>query len=484
MEKSQKRNIEKQLAKQIQNELWLAGELGFILMPHQEKLYLEVKEFLLSDPNKRGLKYIVNCARRFGKTFILLLIAVEFCILNPNSHVRFAAPSKTQLKKIVHPSMRKIMKTAPQGIYPKWKTGDAHYEFPNGAQLHIAGCDDTESMEALRGTESHLNIVTEGGSIQRLKYLLSDILIPQTLTTKGKTFVDSTPPPDPHHYFNILVDEGKKNRNYSEYTIEDNTSIDPLTRETFIKEAGGRDDPSCQREYFCKRTRDGDTAIIPEFSHASHVKEFVRPDSFRYFDRYMGLDLGLVDKSVCVYAYYDFERGVLCVEDEVTLQGRDMTSSALGKLISDKKTELWGELDVYRQVSDNNNLQSINDLNQMFGTRFIGTKKNTLHGMVNNLRNMFKANRVEIHPRCVEVIGCVDSGAWDKRQSKFATHPVWGHFDGLAALVYLNLNIDQRRNPMPAGIPDMINNFYLQFEESPVDEAINKIFERFSWRKR
>jgi hypothetical protein len=95
----------------------------------------------------------------------------------------------------------------------------------------------------LRGTESHLNIVTEGGSIQRLKYLLKDILIPQTLTTGGKTFVDSTPPPDPNHYFNILVDEAVKSGNYVERTIDDNTSLTDLTRETFIEEAGGRGRP-------------------------------------------------------------------------------------------------------------------------------------------------------------------------------------------------------------------------------------------------
>lgn len=442
-------------------------------------MFRRMKEFLEADPSIVGLKYVLNCSRRFGKTFTLLVLADAFCRKNPGCHVRFAAPSKTQLKLIIHPSMTKILETCPPHIAPRWRTGDSLYQYPNGSQLHLAGCDDSESMEALRGTESHLNIVTEGGSIARLEYLLSDILIPQTLTTKGKTFVDSTPPPDPNHHFNILVDEAKKVRNYSEYTIDDNTSIDQATKEVFIKEAGGRNSPTCQREYFCKRVRDEKNAIIPEFDASRHAKDFEIPKNFESLDRYIAMDLGLVDKTVVLYGYYDFLEGILKIQSESVLQGRDMKSSNLGDEIKKKREGLWGDLKSYREVADNNELRTLNDINAAYGFNFVPVKKETLTGMVNRVRNLFGDDRIQISYDCVELLGCLESGVWDKRRRSFATHSVWGHFDALAALVYLVLNLDESRNPLPSRKYD--RRQFMVMEE--VSESIEKIKEKFGWKK-
>jgi hypothetical protein len=473
---------EKSIARELEIEMWKAGELSWILYKHQMPMYGKIRQFLDADPKLVGLKYTINCSRRFGKTFTLLLLAVEFGYKNPGCEIRFAAPSKAQLKKIIHPSMTKIYKSCPFAYRPKWRAGDSYYAFPNGSKLHLAGCDDAESMEALRGTESHLNIVTEGGSIGRLDYLIKDILIPQTITTKGKTFVDSTPPPDPHHYFNLLVDESRKVGNYCEYTIDDNTSIPDDVKEVYINEAGGRDDPTCQREYFCKRTRDVKNAIIKEFSAEKHVKKLDIPKNFQYLERYMALDLGLVDKTVNLFAFYDYNDGRLKVQAETVCQGKDMTTLTLGKQILKDQKELWGDLPVYKQISDNNQLQTINDMNQMHGFSFVATRKKTLHGMVNDVRNMFAQDRIWVDISCVELIGCLDSGIWNKRRSEFDHHPVWGHFDALAALVYMVINLDQENNPLPLRPRDYERNFY-NTEAQELSEAEEELKRRFGWTK-
>jgi len=475
--------IEKQLKKEIRNDLWRQGEISWILMDHQITMYEQIRKFLDSDSNQAGLKFVLNCSRRFGKTFTLQILADEFCRRFPNVHVRFAAPSKTQLKQIIHPNMAKIHATCPAGLKPKWRTGDSMYLYPNGSQFHLAGCDDAESMEALRGTESHLNIVTEGGSIQRLKYLLKDILIPQTLTTGGKTYVDSTPPPDPTHYYNILVDEAKKSGNYVKRTIDDNTSLTDTTRETFIQEAGGREDPTCKREYFCERARDEDNAIITQFKPDIHVKDFSLPDRFQHFDRYMSLDLGLVDKSVCLFGFYDHLKGILFIQDEITLQGKKMTSDNLGEMIRNKKNEIWNYYPTYLQISDNNNLMALNDMNLKHSLNFTPTRKNTLHGMVGNLNNLFQQNRIIIHPRCVELAGSVDAGVWDKRRDKFGRHPIWGHFDALAALMYLALNLNQSRSPIPNETHDPSKYFISKIGDS-VNEEFESLKRRFLWKSK
>jgi hypothetical protein len=145
------KTLELQLQKDLRIDLWRQGELAWVLMPHQDSMYSKMRDFLDSDSNEAGLKFVLNCSRRFGKTFTLQVLADEFCRRFPNVHVRFAAPSKTQLKQIIHPNMAKIHATCPPGLKPKWRTGDSMYLYPNGSQLHLAGCDDAESMEALEG---------------------------------------------------------------------------------------------------------------------------------------------------------------------------------------------------------------------------------------------------------------------------------------------------------------------------------------------
>jgi len=475
--------ITKQIEQDLIRDLWKQGELSWVLLDHQISMYGAMRKFLDGHISSNGLKFVLNCSRRFGKTFTLQVLADEFCRKNPGVHVRFAAPSKTQLKLIIHPNMAKILSTCPTALKPKWRTGDSMYLYHNGSQLHLAGCDDTESMEALRGTESHLNIVTEGGSISRLKYLLKDILIPQTLTTKGKTFIDSTPPPDPHHYFNILIDEAKQKGNYIMRTIMDNTSLSEETRETFIDEAGGINDPTCRREYFCERTRDEDNAIITQFKPTVHVRDFEIPDKFSYYDKYMALDLGLVDKSVCIFGFYNHTDGKLYLQDEVVMFGKSMTSYSLGETIRKKKNGLWDHYPTYLQVSDNNNLIALNDMNLKSGLSFTPTRKNTLHGMVSNLNNLFQRDRIVIHPRCVELIGSVDAGVWDKRKASFGRHPIWGHFDALAALMYLALNLNQSRNPLIPEERDPYNEFIASIGES-ITEEFKDLKRRFSWNQK
>jgi hypothetical protein len=90
--------------------------------------------------------------------------------------------------------------------------------FHNGSEIHIAGCDNGNA-ENLRGHESDLNLIDEAGFIDDLEYVLKDILMPQTLTTGGRTIISSTPPRTPAHYFQRLCMEAVQSDYYSKFTI-------------------------------------------------------------------------------------------------------------------------------------------------------------------------------------------------------------------------------------------------------------------------
>jgi hypothetical protein len=80
---------------------------------------------------------------------------------------------------------------------------------------------------------------------------------------------------------------------------------------------------------------------------------------------------------------------------------------------------------------------------------FIPTDKGTLEEMVNTVRMLVRSEGLIVHPRCKQLIGCLNYGVWDDRRSLFKEHKIYGHFDALAALIYLIRNLDRSTNPIP-----------------------------------
>ena len=108
----------------------------------------------------------------------------------------------------------------------------------------------------------------------------------------------------------------------------------------------------------------------------------------------------------------------------------------------------------------------INDLNIDYKIPFVSTDKTDLFAMVNSVRELVKSGQLIISPECKEMIGNLRSGIWDKHFKSFERTEAYGHFDLLAALIYLNRNIDKRTNPIP-------ENFYWQYQKNQMKSKLN-----------
>lgn len=437
---------EEQVYQQVLKEAWNKGELEYLLRDHQRKMYLQIMEFM-ARPQRGNLKYVANCSRRFGKTFTMFLIALMMILRSPTSIVRFAAPSKEQLRQIILPMFRSIVSDSPAGMKPIFRGQDSSIVYreglPGESRIVIAGCDDSESIERLRGTGADLAIITEAGSIKQLEYITKDILMPQLLDTGGKLLIDSTPPPDSGHYFNVLCDEAILQKNYSEYTIDDNTFLSKETKEAFIEELGGIHSTTVQRELYCRRIADSKRSIIPNWNKRGVKVE--RPDYFDSCHKYASIDIGgKNDRTVILFGYYDFKKAVLYIEAEIGIAPEDTTTENIAKQYYETKERLgYGEM--YGQPGDTNNAILFRDLSTQYNISFYPTSKDTLQAMVNKVREWVP--RIEVSEDCPELLGCLVSGSWTADRSKWGSHPVFGHYDALAALMYMVRNIDEVSMP-------------------------------------
>lgn len=459
------------LRDRARRQAWRDGTLRYKIRGYQKSVY----DILWSAiHNPEVLQYCLTISRRWGKSFTLLVICVEYALRYPGSQIRMAAPTLDELRKITGPLMRKILADCPLAQLPRYASQEKVWTFHNGSQIHIAGVNGGHE-DSLRGTGTDLAIVDEGGFVDNFKYLVDDVLGPQLLDREGSTMlVSSTPPPSPAHDYVSLALKLQKDGLFCHRDIH-STDFSEKRLRLFAKLAGGEGTTTWKREYLALFVREERLAIIPEWDEPIETEEWkeraaelvleAQEDPRRvFYANQEALDIGeqKFDFQAVLYSFYEFHKARLVVERElIDSKMPRMTTKELGDAIKVDEMELWGDSDaipprqavVKMRIADNNDPRMLLDLATQQGLPFYPTTKESLTAMINKVRMWVKDGRVLIHPRCENLLACLKHGIWKDKDhigKEFIRTEALGHLDALAALVYLVRNCDES-NPLPAG---------------------------------
>src|SRR5271165_238563 len=85
---------------------------------------------------------VIGASRQIGKSFAMSVIAVETCLKNPNTVVKYIAPKVKDVRKIIAPLIREICADAPTELAPRYRSNDHIFRFPNGSEIQLAGTDN------------------------------------------------------------------------------------------------------------------------------------------------------------------------------------------------------------------------------------------------------------------------------------------------------------------------------------------------------
>ena len=117
----------------------------------------------------------------------------------------------------------------------------------------------------------------------------------------------------------------------------------------------------------------------------------------------------------------------------------------------------------------------------MHNLTFAPTGKDQLEAMVNEVRLLVKQGRLKVDPRCDQLIGCLKYAVWTDNRKQFDRSTAYGHYDALAALIYLVRNIDQFTNPVPIthGVKSF-DDVWIEpdIEQSKSEKTLRQIFGR------
>lgn len=452
-------NLTDDQIKQARQMLWEIGCLEWKLQVTQKKIY----DFFHGKIDKT---IVVNAARRLGKSYVLVIMAFEQCLRYPNSIVKFLQPEVKMIRTNIRPIFDEILIDCPVHLMPHYKSQDNIYYFPNGSQIQLAGTDNGNYMK-LRGGNTHLAIIDEAGFCTDLEHIINYILIPTTTLTKGRIILSSTTPPHPDHEFIKYMNTAKIEDRLIRKTIydaldDDKESENPRISELVIADIiksipNGVKSDSFRTEYLCEIIKDSKGAVVPEFGQVKNdiVTEWRKMPPF--CDRYESMDVGVMDLTAIIFAWYDFDNAVLVCEDELVLSGHEVSAKNIAKVIKEKENEIFFDkitqevLPIYKRVSDNN-LILLNDLRQSpHNLSFIATEKHNREAYINKMRTMIAERRIIINPRCKMLIDHLENASWNKSRTDLAQSGEYGHYDFVPALAYLVRNLDEGRNPYPAG---------------------------------
>jgi hypothetical protein len=437
---------------------WADGEISHQLTPNQVEIYDALRAWEARPYTERGREFVLDCARRFGKSVVGLIWLIENCIRRPGSRHLYIGPERQQIETIQLPLIAHMLSECPPELRPRYHASKRQYVFPNGSRIELYGLD--KNPNGSRGGQIDGAFLDECGFFRRLTYLLKSVLKMQLFgRTWGNLLLASTPPDTPAHPWSVdVVKRALARRAYVKKTIEQADQYPVEEIESFIEEAGGRADPACRREYFCEHIADAEKVCIPEYAAAApHIVRAVETPVHRHC--YTVLDPGWHDLAAVLFGYAHFELAKLVIEDE--LAEVRMNSAKLAALIKAKESGLWGDVKCvrsngeltaqpYRRYSDRDP-RLLGDMREIHGLSFRRAEKDTPEQAVNQLRVAISTGRIWIHPRCVQLQAHLESAVWKNEQHKaFAWQGgIFGHFDLVACLLYMWRNVNLSRNPAP-----------------------------------
>lgn len=457
--------------------------------------------------------FMVDCGRQVGKTFATNTIRVEdgLNLDFANEMILVGADTEIALKELVIPTINRIIIDAPEEVRPQFFTSRwgmrAGYYFPSTeCVIKLVGFENPDSLRGpgLRGAN-----ISEAAYVRRLEYSVGSILNPMfSRRPKATLILESSAPEDANHPFDrIFRPDCERRAAYVFMTIDDNTAMSEEQKRAEVEQARAINPVVADREYYGIRGRDATRAIVPEFKKSVHVVDSPLPLRAAAM---AAMDPGMRDLFFIAWGYWDAARGKLVVNRDFS--ARNTSTSAIAEVIRATEAELYGaasRVDEKRVIKDpaaelsrilrvlsglekpwqghglgltppadsltwwseqsgeyarnpvvrvsDTDARLIGDLNVDNCITVVPTRKDDKDAALYSLRNAFRDKRIEIHPRCVALIRHLESGVWNEKHTDWLRYhegteaDLYGHFDGIATLIYMwrMANIIMNINPFP-----------------------------------
>lgn len=469
---------------------WATGALRYKLQPHQEPVFDRIMQWIAEPPDSVELGalydsvFVLDIARRWGKTTLCLIILYIWAITLPKRIGRgailtYATREKDQIKRIVLPIHRMLTADAPFALAPKHYgshegMGEGLY-FPAGAGgsvIKLVGVD--KDPHRLRGEGSDGGVFSEAGHMKDLHSNVTSVFLPQFQQRPwARLILESTGPNELDHDYDVeFVPDAKLRDAYVFATIDDNTTLSEDEKAKALREAGGKDSPGAQLEYYGIRRRDPIAIAVPEYNPSRHIGTVETPP---YAIGCVFQDPGHRDLFAVVWGYWHFELQMLVIQR--SWAKRNAGTGEVAEVIAATNAELWeqpgaelrwwdGPIEKRNpgcHISDTDP-RLIHDMRTDHGmvvhaadksVRNHGVGEAKFYKLRNALREVVEEDgqvarpRIIIEPDSGPLADHLQHARWNATRTDLQRTPKYGHADCLLATVYGWAAVQRWRNVNP-----------------------------------
>jgi hypothetical protein len=475
---------------------WQAMSLKYKLRKHgQRDAYDFIRKWKENNPHSGG-PVTINAHRRWGKSFLSILLGVERAISAPKQRVRVVSPTKIQGMAVFSEQWAEIMKDCPDTIEIRnsgpeeirvfnsaWKNADPQFDY---SSMWVHG-SEAGGGERLRGQGSDMIILDECRDMTDLEYLMKNVLGWHTIKRKNPLMVIiSTPPRTADHYLTaVIIPKAKEEKRYFQVPISEDKDITPEEYQYVLELCGTKESVAWQREGECQLLADPGALVLYEWQRMENYyalkelknpclidKDYQRPE---YYWPRTTIDAGFGDRNGIVFWYWDFQEKKMVVLDEIFTRG--MNSQQLKDLVLVKEKEIFGGAKLFADLRRDGDMtpQQRADMWDLFRFRVLPLREHDKMAAIDALNAGIACEKVLVSKTCIELIHQLRNAAFIRDGSqRFVRTERMGHCDMVASLIQAYRDIERldKWDPFPTQGVYIGEQFVPNNEEAESDLAL------------
>ena len=360
-----------------------------VLSPHQSTI--------VSDPHRFR---VVNIGRRGGKT-TLAVEEMKGLGFSRESRICYVAPTYQQARDIAWEALKKELHDIASSI------NESRLEIrirTQDGKESIYLLRGWESIETLRGQAFDFIVLDEVAMMRNFWMQWQEVIRPTLTDRKGQALFISTPKGFNHFYdlYNLEgVDQDFKSFHFTTY---DNPFIPKDEIETAKKQL--TEDRFAQEYLADFRKTEG--LVYKEFSRDKHLYDETTEQPEQY-ERIAGLDFGYTNPAAMPFITIDTKK-VYWVTDEYYHSGR--TEDEICDYVASQKFQ--------KVYPDPENASAVESLRRKgVNVRDVNKGKDSVISGIQKLRELFKANRIKINKKCINLITELETYSYpDKKDQR------------------------------------------------------------------
>lgn len=251
------------------------------------------------------------CGRRGGKTTGVAADLIDTSLRRAGSTNFYIAKSRKNAKRILWGILKRMNEKEGAGGNPS--ESDLSMSFANGSRIVLAGANDRDAIEDLRGDGCALAVIDEAQMMPAyIESLVNDVLVPALMDFNGQLALVGTPGPIKVGYFCDAAHSPEWS--HHSWTAFDNPHIEAKSGETPQSQLAAEmkrrgittEDASIQREWFAKWLNDFKSLVFKYDAANNDYDEL--PKCKAKWEHVIGIDLGHDDADAIVVVAFNEER--------------------------------------------------------------------------------------------------------------------------------------------------------------------------------